>query len=646
KRTDFQELITHLETSTHIDESSKNESNYLDTIKDLISECSKEFQHLIPNRQTLPSLVQTKTMLNNRKRIIECIRTPIHLLLQGETGVGKSSLILDVAADLKKPLIRFNLSSKTDIAGLFGSVKLKTIKKSANENQQEIELDYEEGPFTTAYRYGHWLLLDEMNLAPPNVFQAIEQAFESGVLILPNVEDDDEQSQTKQNYRSYQMHSEFRLFATQNPSTGQYKGARDTQSTALLNRFSIFIVEGPKDDELADIITNKLRNEKFPFETQAKNMVKLHLEIMNRIKDNEFKKRNRNYAEITIRELFRWCQRLCNYEKLLITIGDTVKNLDGQIFNQIISEQAYAVYGLRYREQQSQKQIASVIENVFGRSLLFTSKLSIQYRTNNAITFLSEKRLLLQMPTITLEREIEKIIKIHNYFFKYFHNGSITHIYNCSYTLFWSVIERRYTNDLTSLPQLLVEIYTSLCRNENQRNDIVKHISIEFYELESFPSNSVSPLSSAHASFYLDDDANRIAQFILKTSSSQPILIVGPEGSGKSHLVQAIATLTNVRCQHLYLTPQTEPAALVGSLVPHPILPQWHDGAVREAITKGHWLILENFSEASSAVLERLNPVLEQPPQWVKLENNEVEPVRVSPNFRIIATMSPPAGRL
>ncbi|CAF4468675.1 unnamed protein product, partial [Didymodactylos carnosus] len=225
-------------------------------------------------------------------------------------------------------------------------------------------------------------------------------------------------------------------------------------------------------------------------------------------------------------------------------------------------------------------------------------------------------------------------------------NGSITHIYNCSYTLFWSVIERRYTNDLTSLPQLLVEIYTSLCRNENQRNDIVKHISIEFYELESFPSNSVSPLSSAHASFYLDDDANRIAQFILKTSSSQPILIVGPEGSGKSHLVQAIATLTNVRCQHLYLTPQTEPAALVGSLVPHPILPQWHDGAVREAITKGHWLILENFSEASSAVLERLNPVLEQPPQWVKLENNEVEPVRVSPNFRIIATMSPPAGRL
>ncbi|CAF3561053.1 unnamed protein product, partial [Rotaria sp. Silwood2] len=79
KRTDFQELITHLETSTHIDESSRNESNNLDTIKHLITECPEEFHHLIPNRRTLPSLVQTKTMLNNRKRIIECIRTPIHL---------------------------------------------------------------------------------------------------------------------------------------------------------------------------------------------------------------------------------------------------------------------------------------------------------------------------------------------------------------------------------------------------------------------------------------------------------------------------------------------------------------------------------------------------------------------------------------
>ncbi|CAF5091097.1 unnamed protein product, partial [Rotaria sp. Silwood1] len=160
-------LAADLEQTTLIEDSSSRDSNSLDTIRHLITQCPEEFRHLIPNRRTLPSLVQTETMINNRKRIIECIRTPIHLLLQGETGVGKSSLILDVAADLQKPLIRFNLSSKTDIGGLFGSVKLKTIT-NPNQTQQEIELDYEEGPFSTAYRYGHWLLLDEMNLAPPN----------------------------------------------------------------------------------------------------------------------------------------------------------------------------------------------------------------------------------------------------------------------------------------------------------------------------------------------------------------------------------------------------------------------------------------------------------------------------------------------
>ena len=667
KRVDFQTLAKDLQSSARIDENSTQESTSLDTIKHLITRCPDEFRQLIPDRRTLPSLVQTKSMLNNRKRIIECVQTPIHLLLQGETGVGKSSLVMDVAADLRKPLIRFNLSSKTDIGGLFGSVKLKTAVKSNNTNQQEIELDYEEGPFTTAYRHGHWLLLDEMNLAPPNVLQSIEQALESGVLILPNVEDDsdqtdEQQNQTKQNYRTYQMHAEFRLFATQNPSTGQYKGARDAQSTALLSRFSIFIVEGPQTDELADIVANKLKKENFPFDTQAKQMVNLHLNIMSLTKDSEFKERSKNYAEITIRELFRWCQSLCDYEKMLNKVSQSVKNLDANTFKQIITEYAFAIYGLRFREQQSQFQIAAAIEKLFQFPPLSTSKLVIEFRATNAITFLSHKRLILQLPTLGIERvlsdwpshlpkphntqEVEKTIKMHNSIFKYLHSGQITHIYDCSYALFWSVLERRYGRDMNSLSDLLVEIYTSLSRDENQRQMIIKMISTEFRESELVLVKSASSVSSARPSFYLDDDGSRIAQFILSASPSQPILIVGAEGCGKSHLVQAIATLTNVRCQHLYLTPQTEPAALVGSLVPHPKLPQWHDGAVSEAISKGHWLILENFSEASSAVLERLNSVLEQPAQWVKVENNETEPVTVSPNFRIIATMSPPTGRL
>ncbi|CAF0790029.1 unnamed protein product [Adineta steineri] len=665
KQLDFGLLSRHLEALTNFEEASNTNTTDFDAIRTLISECPEELRHLIPDRRQLPSLVQTSTMRNNRQRIIECIRTPIHLLLQGETGVGKSSLILDVAADLQKPLIRFNLSSKTDIGGLFGSVKLKTVK-SGNGQQQEIELEYEEGPFTTAYRHGHWLLLDEMNLAPPNVLQAIEQALESGVLTIPNIEDEndvkDQQNQVKQNCRIYQIHPEFRLFATQNPSAGKYKDARDTQSTALLNRFSIFIVEGPKDDELIDIVTNKLRIGKFPFVTQAAQMVGLHLKIMNIIKENDFKERNRNYSEITIRELFRWCQSLCDYEKMLFKYSETVSKLPSNIFNEILTEQAYAIYGLRFREEQSREKIARAIENLFHMNPIPSSKLSIKYRSNNTgVEFLSQQRLLLQMPIVDLDRvlkdwpshitksnnnqEITKLIKIHNYFFKYFHNEHITQIYDCSYTLFWSMIERRYSQNLT-LAEIIIETYTGLCRDEKQRMEITKYVAAEFSEPETYLSKSASSLSSAHSSFYLDNEANRITQFILAASPSQPILIVGPEGCGKSHLVQAIATLTNVRCQHLYLTPQTEPAALVGSLVPHPKFPRWHDGAVSEAITKGHWLILENFSEASSAVLERLNPVLEQPPQWVKVENNETEPVSVNPNFRIIATMSPPTGRL
>ena len=97
--------------------------------------------------------------------------------------------------------------------------------------------------------------------------------------------------------------------------------------------------------------------------------------------------------------------------------------------------------------------------------------------------------------------------------------------------------------------------------------------------------------------------------------SAQNVLLVGPDGCGKSHAVRSLAALLGVPVLSLYITPQTEPAALVGSLVPKPGgKPEWRDGAVSQAAREGCWLVLENFSEAQAAVLERLNPVLEQPP--------------------------------
>ena len=101
---------------------------------------------------------------------------------------------------------------------------------------------------------------------------------------------------------------------------------------------------------------------------------------------------------------------------------------------------------------------------------------------------------------------------------------------------------------------------------------------------------------------------------------------------------------------HRYLTPETETAELVGQLVPNTQRATgsdrfvFRDGPVTAAVRskKGSWVLLDDVNTADAPVLERLNPVLEQPPHWVVTENGEEEPVVIPPGFRVVATMSPP----
>jgi midasin len=93
--------------------------------------------------------------------------------LEGATGIGKSAIIIEAAIREKKPLTRFNLSSKIDESSLFGTSYVRTV-------DDKIEVGYKAGPFTEAYIKGYWLLLDEMNLAPANVIATLETALESG----------------------------------------------------------------------------------------------------------------------------------------------------------------------------------------------------------------------------------------------------------------------------------------------------------------------------------------------------------------------------------------------------------------------------------------------------------------------------------
>ena len=71
---------------------------------------------------------------------------------------------------------------------------------------------------------------------------------------------------------------------------------------------------------------------------------------------------------------------------------------------------------------------------------------------------------------------------------------------------------------------------------------------------------------------------------------------------------------------------------------------EWVDGAVVEAVQKGHWLMIENVNLCPSSVLDRLNSLLEPSGSLLLSESGEHRLIRPHPNFRVILTMDPIFG--
>lgn len=87
------------------------------------------------------------------------------LVLQGPTSSGKTSLVAYLAAQTGHTLVRINNHEQTDLQEYLGSY-------ISNETGKLV---FREGALVQAVRQGHWLLLDELNLAPSQVLEALNR---------------------------------------------------------------------------------------------------------------------------------------------------------------------------------------------------------------------------------------------------------------------------------------------------------------------------------------------------------------------------------------------------------------------------------------------------------------------------------------
>ena len=147
--------------------------------------------------------------------IAKFVSANIPVLVEGETGVGKTSAFRYLASVTQTPYRRLNLNGSTTVDEFVGKLMLN-----------EKGTYWQDGVLIEAMRKGHWLVLDEVNAALPEI-----------LFVLHSLLDDDRMVVLSENDGEVvRPHERFRVFATMNPSEGGYNGTKEL-NIAFLDRF-------------------------------------------------------------------------------------------------------------------------------------------------------------------------------------------------------------------------------------------------------------------------------------------------------------------------------------------------------------------------------------------------------------------------
>lgn len=226
-----------------------------------------------------------KNMLN-LVRATSGRRFPV--LVQGPTSAGKTSMIKYLADITGHKFVRINNHEHTDLQEYLGTYVTDDTGK----------LSFKEGVLVEALRKGHWIVLDELNLAPTDVLEALNRLLDDNrELFIPETQE------------VIHPHPDFMLFATQNPP-GIY-GGRKVLSRAFRNRFLELHFDDIPQDELEIILRERCQIAP----SYATKIVEVYRQLSVQRSANRLFEQKNSFA--TLRDLFRWALReAVGYEQL------------------------------------------------------------------------------------------------------------------------------------------------------------------------------------------------------------------------------------------------------------------------------------------------------------------------------------------
>eukprot|EP00850_Spirogloea_muscicola_P002909 SM000011S19087 [mRNA] locus=s11:783175:828718:+ [translate_table: standard] len=539
--------------------------------------------------------------LKNLARAVLVRKYPI--LLQGPTSSGKTSLIEYMAGRTGHRAVRINNHEHTDLQEYLGSYVTDAAGK----------LKFQEGILVEAVRKGYWIILDELNLAPSDVLEALNRLLDDNrELFIPEL-------QARQSLSLLDMtikpHPHFLLFATQNPP-GIY-GGRKVLSRAFRNRFMELHVDDIPESELSVILEKKSL---IPG-SYATKMVEVMKELQ------RHRQQSRMFAGkhgfITARDLFRCADRQADGYEELATNGylllaerlrsDTEKAvvqsaLERQLRVQLNpaafhEESAIAQFDL-LREQVAASDMAATLGRIvwtqsFKRLFNLVERC---LRHNEPVLLVGDtgtgKTTVCQLLGLLRQQQL--------------------HVLNCH--------QHTETSDFLGGFRPI--------RDKDRISSQFSSLSAGLIASETFQSVNTTKVLSG-----IENASATLAAARAAVLTFEEQMKVGESGPRKPQLPAG-----SVQAAHAGLVDLRRRVSEMEQLQQswHSLF-AWHDGPLVTAMKDGDMILLDEISLAEDSILERLNSVLEPKRLLVLAEKGgeEVEELIAAPNFRLLATMNP-----
>ena len=242
----------------------------------------------------IPKDIGYKENKKSIEQVCIAIAHKIPVLLIGETGTGKTSLIRHIAHETHNGFVRVNHNGGTSVEDIVGRWVLGP----------KGEMVWIDGLLVFAARNGYWYHADEINAAGPEIAFAYHALLDDdGYIVL-----------AEKGNEVVIPHENFRFFAAMNPTEG-YAGTKEVNK-ALLDRCLIIKMDYPAPKIEEQILIERTGIEK----DVAERMVRSAGEIRNMYNDDKIE------FVFSTRSLIYWAKMYKVYGKYMTSFENVVLN--------------------------------------------------------------------------------------------------------------------------------------------------------------------------------------------------------------------------------------------------------------------------------------------------------------------------------